>query len=522
MEEQQRFFVCESPERIVRGGNRGGKTLAVAVEIARALTGQDPHRKYSDPPVVVVVVGFDLRHCAKVLFKKLFKPGAFLMIRDLATGKWRAYRPNDPSDAARVYETKPARPLIPRRFYDYKAIAWEEKKGEVAKCVTLKNGSELHFFSSKSNPPQGWAIHLVAFDEEIEQPIWYPEMAARLLDNRIVNPKTGKVLNGRFIWSATPQAGTQVLYDLCARAKEQAEEAGVAPTTTPVTSEFVLGMLDNSFMSEGAKQELIAKIGNNEDEYRVRVLGDFALLGSRVYGDFAPHGVHGMEAFPIPDDWTRYAFIDPGRQVCAVLFVAIPPTHSEYAGRKFIYDELYIKRCSAKIFAERMRDRLVAQTIEAWWIDHHAGRMTEIASGLTPEEQYSAALKSVGVRCQRTGFNFLWASDDVAGGIEAVRAGLHIQDGHGTWVVLKGKCPNFIWEASIYSYKRTPAGVATDDPVKLHNHLMDCWRYAALADLRWRKPKPKGLRKGPNDDILAAKRAKHRKEHGWGDCIKLG
>ncbi len=472
--------------------------------------------------MTAIVVGKDLRHCARVLYKKLFKPGAFKIIRDAATHEWRTFRPNDAADAQRVHEAKDAPPLIPRRLYDYKKISWEDKKEEVPKCVPLKNGNAIHFFSSLGEPPQGWDVHLVLFDEEIEHPLWYPEMSARLLDNRQEDPKTGKIRNGKFIWSATPQAGTQILYDLCSRAEDQRVSLDGDPQFRPTTEEYVLGLLGNVFMSEGAKQDFIAKIATNEDEYRVRVLGDFALLGSRIYGEFAPHGPHGVEPFVIPEEWTRYCFIDPGRQICAVLFVAVPPPRSEFAGTRYIYDELYIRRCSAAIFAEHMRQKLVSQWIEDWWIDHRAGRMTEIGSGLTPEQQYSEALKKLNVRSIRSGYQFRWASDDVAGGIEAVRAQLHIRDGRPGIVVLRSKTPNLLNEIAKYSYKRTPRGVVTDEPVKLNDHLMDNLRYQAMADLRWVPQKAKPKDKGANYETLKRKREKNRGNKDWGDCIKLG
>ena len=109
MPEQERFFACHSGERIALGGNRGGKTTVTVVEIARAVTGQDPHDKYPKENGKCILVGKDLQHCSKVFYEKLFKPGAFKVIRDEETGEWRSFRPNDPADQARG-STKPARP----------------------------------------------------------------------------------------------------------------------------------------------------------------------------------------------------------------------------------------------------------------------------------------------------------------------------------------------------------------------------------------------------------------------------
>jgi hypothetical protein len=238
------------------------------------------------------------------------------------TGKWRTYRPDDPRDIDRADDARPAPPLIPPRFYDFHKISWENKKAQLPKKIPLKNGWDLYFFSSNGLPPQGWDVDLVAFDEEILHPLWYREMKARLLDRRKKNRKTGKKRSGKFIWSATPQAGTIQLYNLCQRAV--AERESEAPGDEKFIEVFRFGMLDNPFVSEHAKDAFIRSC-DDEQEYRVRVLGDFALLGTSVYGEFMPRGAHGCDPFPVPHDWTRYAALDPGRQVCAILFAACPP-----------------------------------------------------------------------------------------------------------------------------------------------------------------------------------------------------
>src|SRR5260370_35448708 len=43
--EQERFHQSSYQERLLRGSNRGGKTLPAAVEVARAVTCQDPYGK---------------------------------------------------------------------------------------------------------------------------------------------------------------------------------------------------------------------------------------------------------------------------------------------------------------------------------------------------------------------------------------------------------------------------------------------------------------------------------------------
>jgi hypothetical protein len=508
MPEQERFFASDASERIALGGNRGGKTTVTVVEAARALTGQDPYDKYPRESGKCILVGKDLVHCSKVFYQKLFKPGAFKVIKDEVTGEYRSYNPNDPDDAARAHEAKKAPPLIPARFYDYKKIAWENKKDEIPKTIPLKNGWTLYFFSSLGVPPQGWNVDLVVFDEEIEHPLWYPEMSARLLDNRTIDPETGKVRGGKFIWSATPQAGTEQLYDLKTRADVISDEPN------PVIECFEYGMLENQWVSDSAKQEFINKFADNEDELNVRVYGKFALLGTRIYPEFTPKGCHGIPAMPIPEQWTSYAIVDPGRQVCAVLFVAVAPPGSQWAGRKIVYDELYIKKCNAEIFAEAFVRRVAGRPIEYGIIDHHAGRQHELGSGKQVEQQYSDALAKRKFKFETGGTSFKWGDSDVKAGIEATRTAMHVIDGKSELVVMWEKCPNLCKELEKYSYRKLPNGTVTDEPIKLNDHLADCLRYTCSAKLAYRKPRARKRQAGYTTEILKAKkeRAKARKQ----------
>ena len=128
--------------------------------------------------------------------------------------------------------------------------------------------------------------------------------------------------------------------------------------------------------------------------------------------------------------------------------------------------------------------------IEYGVIDHRAGRITEIGSGRTHEEQYSAALKEVGFKFVRGKHTFVRSSDDVKAGIEAVHNALHIVGGHSELCVMWEKVPKLVWEMERYSYRKLPSGVVTDEPIKLNDHAVDCLRYLFMARLKWAKPRP--------------------------------
>jgi hypothetical protein len=497
--EQERFHASKCRQRLARGGNRSGKTLCAAVEVARAVTGKDPTRKYPLTDGRAFLVGKDLDHIGQVMWRKLGRPGAFKIIRDEDTGDWRAFRPWEPADEARSEEAKPAPPLIPKRLV--KAVAWENKAKGIPKKVLLTNGWEINFYSSEGKPPQGSDIDLWWFDEEIVDPEWHPEMVARVLDRR-----------GRGLWSATPQAGTEKLLELHDIAEQERD------WEKPSVEEFVILLADNPHIGEQEKKDFAATL--NEDEQRVRIAGEFLISSFKVYPEYSDI-VHGVDPFDIPADWTRYAAIDPGRQVCAVLFAAVPPPEAgEFV---YLYDELYIQNCDAEQFGQRMRDKTQGQNMELFIIDSHMSRVTEMGSGRTVEEQYSQKLRKYRVTCRRTGHGFLWGSDDVAGGLEAFRSLLRVrEDGTPKLRVFVSRMPNFRWEIKHYRFKRLN-NVITDKPEeKGRVHLMADARYLAMARPRYVK---RTGGKSPLEGAIKAFRDKQerlKKQRGGEGRVMLG
>jgi hypothetical protein len=455
---QDSFHSSHAPERSLRAANRAGKTLSAAIEFARAVTGQDPYEKYPKAGGRAIIVCKNEKQCGEVVYKKLFKPGAFWIIRDEQTRAWRPYIPS--VDAHRKSERKKAPPLIPKRFYNDRDISWSKKNAEIPEKIVLKNGWGIYFFSSLGQAPQGWDVDLAWFDEEIVHPSWYGEIAARLIDRAEYDEARGVWVGGKFFWSATPQAGTLRLYEIHQRSIECSQDRH------PAVTEHHATMHDNTYLSDGAKAMFAAKLENNEDEAAIRIYGEFALLGLRIFQEFAPRGVHGCKAFDIPKDWTRYISVDPGRQVCAVLFAAVPPPGDKRHKHIFFYDELYIRRCNAAIFAEKLAQKIGHDVIYEALIDHHAGRMTEIGSGKTVEQQYKAALKAKRVKFAKTNSPaFTWGSDDVEARILAVKSGLQVRDGASRFVVFTDKCQALVKEATEYCNARdAKTGLPLDKP----------------------------------------------------------
>lgn len=472
------FHACRKSIRLALGGNRSSKTTTAAVEFARAVTGQDPHDKYPKHDGLWFVFGLDGRHLGNVVYKKVFRAGAFDMIRDAVTGRWRAFNPN--LDVGREHLKKPAPPLIPRRFI--KSISWEEKKANIPKIITLTNGWEIHFYSSQAELPQGQAIDGAWIDEEVKREDLVAELRARCIDRR-----------GKIIWSATPQSGSNQLFDLH-------ERSGDLDTET-----FHAHILDNPYIHEAAKEEFFR--GLTEEERRVRWDGQFLLSGFVVYPEFSKvvHAWPETTGWQVPIDWARYMSVDPGRQTCAVTFLAVPPP---WIG-KFVlaYDELYIEKCDADIFGKQVGAKSKGRVYEAALIDGHMGRVSDMGSGRNIEVQYQQALVKYGVQ-MRNGVGFTWGCDDLQAGLGAVRDWLRIGSvGKPFLFVNMMACPNLVNEFTRYRYAPDPrTKMPTDQPIKKNDHLMDTLRYLAMYGPVWRKPKSHKQKESPAFEAMVRKR----------------
>lgn len=494
---QDDFHRSRIKTRLLRGSTRGGKTLPAAVELARAVLGTDPYGKYPRSGIAYII-GSEYSHHGTVIYPKLFKPGAFKVVRDAVTGDWRAFQPWRPEDAGREPEAVDAEPLIPERFVS--DVAWEDKKKEIPSVVHLTTGWIIYFWSGKTIPPRGQAIDIGWMDEEIGRESWHPELVSRSLDR-----------NGYIWWSAAPQTGTQILYDLSEQAQTELDDAG------KVVEEFIIRLRDNPHISDAAKGVMSASLSDAERE--VRIEGEFALAGTRVYPEWSTK-IHGYPWFEIPASWTRYAVIDPGHQICAALFGAVPPPGDprKADGDLFLYDELYIARCNAGLFAERFAAKARNQMFHEFLIDRRGSRVHEAGSGKTIADQYAEALAKLGVRSKVTGSGFNWGSDNLKAGILSVRGYLKTRHGGpprlrvltmrmGASLLEKCSLPNFEWEVMRYHFLRKKELITDETDERGRVHLMADLRYLCAHEPRWHQPE---AGKPPPSEAWLAVQAKRK------------
>lgn len=479
------FHQSDAYFRILRGGNRSGKTVAAAVEVASAVTGKQLYTWDGEPiefrypraePLTVWCIGFDENHLAR-MYRKLFEPGLFRTIRDETTGKMRAWAPWEEADAARRDETKPAPPLIPRRLCDPKSdIAWDSKGKEEPVVATLKNKTKLFFFPSGSMPGQGDPIDLLWIDEDIKFARFLQEWESRLPDR-----------NGRAIWSVWPHTANDALTSKSRMAEEQRHR------DKPDVVEWKIRFSDNPYIDDEAKRITLESWANaGAAVVSSRDCGEFILDLVLVFPGFnsdahclpsragAPDRLEQFLAardWQIPFDWTSYIALDPGHTCTACLFAAVPPP-SEFGECVVVYDEIYGGGMGdPHILAPMIRERSAGRYFEAFIIDYRAGRQRGLGNSKPVVDLYSEAFAKAGLRSRTTGSGFAFGTDDVTARNIQVRGKLGPGESAGPKLrFIRSTTPGTQKEFSLYK-KRVSKDDVKEQVVDQDNDAMDALGY---------------------------------------------
>lgn len=480
---QELFHKSIAKEVVLQKANRAGGSLAGFVEVARAVTGQDPYNKYPKENGTAICLGYGENHIGRVIFKYLFMPGAFKIIKDAKTGKWRSFHPWDAEDKAREHEARASAPLIPERYIVPKSICWEKKAGKVFSRVEFKTGWTLYAGNSAGDPSQfqGFNVDLYHIDEDLATDGWYEEALGRVA-----------AVDGKIRWTALPHSRNNELMDLIDRAEKDAE--GESPQAVAIKA----SIFDNKFLpKESVEQTVKAWKAQGEDIYRKRAMGEVVIDSIKMYPTFSRlyHGALSTESGiskvrelltkgggEPPDDWTRYMFVDPGHTVCAAVLLATPPPD---VGRQVVaYRELYIKGADAKEFGRQAKRVLGEKIFHEFRLDMHGARLRHVGTSELPLQFYIKALEENGLKCEAFGSAFGAGFDDIERREGALRLWLGSgEDGEpGVYIALE-QCPMLCWELERFrkiTVKRGGQEIPTDKGNRrLHTHAVECFEMAA-------------------------------------------
>ena len=490
---QELFHRSLAAERIVRGGNRSGKSLCTFAEIASAAMRQPirawdgsiiPHKYPTNRALTVWCIGLGERNISTPIFRLLFQKGAFKIIRDEKTGEMRAWNPRDPADLAREAECEDSPPFIPKRAIDPKGWGWKDKAKRVFTVCRLKNGTEIHAFTSNADPKQGDPVDLLHIDEDICFPGHVAEWQARLSDRK-----------GRLTWAAFPHGTNSALSNMSQRAEEQKHLAN------PDVFEVVLPFDENPYMPADEVRKRIASW--SPEEARARNKGEYIFDTVQMFPTFSKskHCVEVSDRPYLPLDdvlvkngleppltWTRYLILDPGHTRPAVLFCAVPPP--DLGDYLVCYDEIYGRNIDAYTLAELVLNKVSGQNFEAFLIDARAGRQTPMGFSWTIKEQYTRAFEQHQIASNITDSGFIDGSDDLLGRSELIRAWLKPRATCPAKIrVIAERCPNLLKEFRDYR-KRLRADETIDEPVAKDDHLLSGLGYAVAYNPQYVPPQP--------------------------------
>ena len=408
----------------------------------------------------------------------------FPIVRDEHTNIWRAVRSSpgdhrvlDPYDAAYREKWKDGPPLIPSRMIS--RFSMEDRGKGIPRNMSLNTGWKSLWRSSKGDSPQGDHYHLGWIDEQIENEQFYLELVRGLVS--VGEPPHHQP---RGIWSATPQTTNPQLWEL--RETADAGSEGI--------SAYKLLIDDNPFIPE--EEKLVFYESLPEDEREVRYFGNYAFLGRRVYPGYNVMGAHGCEPFEIPPDWARYVCVDPGRQHCGTLFLAVDPEEAHV----WIYDGFDLRNADATRWAAEVKRRQGDIRFESFVIDQQMGQQTRPGGAKNPAELYYDALVGEDVFPKTAGpmGGFFPGTNQISAREEAVLHWMSIRgsgpfSGTAKLQVFRGCIPELDRQVKIAHMDTKRA----DKRAKVPEDILVCMEYLAGFDPTYREPEviedPKAL-----------------------------
>jgi hypothetical protein len=311
----------------------------------------------------------------------------------------------------------------------YRRLGSPVRERQTAEELQLENHSRIVCLPCKEETIRGYShVSLLVIDE-----------AARVPDDlyRAVRPMLA-VSNGRLICLSTPYGKRGFFYECWAKGGADWHRIEVPADRIPrIRPEFL-------------EQE---RRGLGESWYRQEYLCSFEALEGLVYPDFARCVVAG----PAP------------------------------AGRKFGGIDFGFRNPFAAVWGVFDRDGVLWLTGEHYArqkpLSYHAERLPR---DITWYADPSGASERCELRC--AGFAVLEGNNALRTGIGAVSARLE----NGTLRVLDGRCPNLLYEASLYRYSDAPTERYAEVPVDEHNHALAALRYliSKLDERRMARPRP--------------------------------
>ena len=268
--------------RLLRGGNRSGKSTAGIVEDIWRATGRHPLQKTHDVPIRGRIVTVDKDTGVELIIKPLL-------------AQW-----TPPSELVNG--------------------SWEDSWKNRGSVMTFRNGStiDVKTHQQETEAFAGVPLHFVHFDEECPSAI-FNECRLRLID-----------YNGCWYMTMTPVEGQDWIFDR------------FIVTANKNVDMFEVDIGSNPHLN----QEALKLLGEDltDEEKDVRQKGIFIPRGGLVLKEF-DYNRHIIEAHgPIPRSWAIYVSIDHGfNNPTAILWHAVSPNRDVVTFKEIYKRKVIIK-----------------------------------------------------------------------------------------------------------------------------------------------------------------------------------
>src|SRR5688500_5637775 len=294
-EMQEEFHKSGKTGRIFLGGNRGGKTVAGAVETIYRLRGSHPYQKVSPAPIRARGSAVDIKQgINKIMIPELQR---WMPPSELING------------------------------------SWEDSYDKQQMVLRLRNGSTMDFLTYEMDTEKhaGTSRHWQWFDEEPPQHI-YNEDLLRLVDVR-----------GKWCITMTPVEGMTWIYYTFYRPIIEEEQ----DSTVDI---FMVSTIQNPHISEDVLEEMTK--GLSEEEKQARRHGKFMAASGLIYPEFN----EGSHVVP-PLDYSQISTklicgMDHGlRNPTAWLWATL-----DREGRIVVFHEYYIAERTIKEHSDYIKE----------------------------------------------------------------------------------------------------------------------------------------------------------------------
>jgi phage terminase large subunit-like protein len=249
--------------RLLKGGNRSGKSIAGAVEGICRARGSHPYQRVPEPPTRGRIVTVDIPSGIQQIIIPLLK-------------QW----------------------IPPSELVN---SSWEDSYSKQYKTLTFRNGSTIDIKTHEQELDSfgGIPLHWCWFDEEPPRAI-FNECRLRLID-----------YNGCWFMTMTPVEGQDWINDKFLLVVNKNVDV------------FEVDISDNPHLSQEALQLLDEDL--DEEEKQIRKHGIFVPKGGLILKEFN-YDRHVIKSGPVPRNWVIYLSIDHGlNNPTAILWHAVSP-----------------------------------------------------------------------------------------------------------------------------------------------------------------------------------------------------